>query len=525
MNHQPTTQQQQLNNNADMKRRSKSATAGARNSVTFSDTVTFQESKPEHHQHQGQDSTAKFTLHSTNLPKPQQPIPVKVPPRSPINTKGLKQQMNLSRRQFFGLTDASPERSPHVSRNRSRNFDMKFQVRDLEKLTTEPVVSLNLPKLPSVFSANNYQPAPLSGLTRQQQTEDLRPTISTSVSSSFENQSMSTMSDLADSAEEEKLNKDSCNSEKSMKTYTIKSESTQSTTKVTWNNAGDTLAQSGSFNQMFTGNSTDSGRCPSLQRETYDDVDEQSVTITSGILTSEQLSITLHGSLGQNTNKHLRDNREIEEADAEMAKELKFAEIAATLNDESLLDDETSPTASFDSSSGGGVNEGKKLHQRRNQKLTIECLNEKVEKDLEDISPELEAISPSSPGTPTHASNSLSLSDVGRDFLIDDEIADQPALLFNDDGPSCHDGAIGNSQTDTPTLRSQISNMGSRSVHNRPKQLGTTFESPALSRKSKKSLSRTGSLDTLSPCTSIASDDMMMDFDAEVHSSIDSMER
>lgn len=35
---------------------------------------------------------------------------------------------------------------------------------------------------------------------------------------------------------------------------------------------------------------------------------------------------------------------------------------------------------------------------------------------------------PESPGTPTHASGSLSLSD-GRDFF-DDEIADQPALLF-----------------------------------------------------------------------------------------------
>lgn len=37
-------------------------------------------------------------------------------------------------------------------------------------------------------------------------------------------------------------------------------------------------------------------------------------------------------------------------------------------------------------------------------------------------------VSPESPGTPTHASVSLSLSD-GRDYF-DDEIADQPALLF-----------------------------------------------------------------------------------------------
>lgn len=36
--------------------------------------------------------------------------------------------------------------------------------------------------------------------------------------------------------------------------------------------------------------------------------------------------------------------------------------------------------------------------------------------------------SPPTPGTPTNASNSLSLSEGKDDFLIDDEIADQPAL-------------------------------------------------------------------------------------------------
>lgn len=40
--------------------------------------------------------------------------------------------------------------------------------------------------------------------------------------------------------------------------------------------------------------------------------------------------------------------------------------------------------------------------------------------------------SPGSPGTPTHASNSLSLSSDARDFLIDDEIADQPGLVFDE---------------------------------------------------------------------------------------------
>ena len=40
--------------------------------------------------------------------------------------------------------------------------------------------------------------------------------------------------------------------------------------------------------------------------------------------------------------------------------------------------------------------------------------------------------SPGSPGTPTHGSDSLSGSDPrDRDFLIDDEIADQPGLVFD----------------------------------------------------------------------------------------------
>lgn len=39
--------------------------------------------------------------------------------------------------------------------------------------------------------------------------------------------------------------------------------------------------------------------------------------------------------------------------------------------------------------------------------------------------------SPVSPSTPTHISNSLSISE-GRDFLIDDEIADQPQLCFSE---------------------------------------------------------------------------------------------
>lgn len=206
----------------------------------------------------------------------------------------------------------------------------------------------------------------------------------------------------------------------------------------------------------------------------------------------------------------VRDNRDIEE-EVTMNSEFKFAETAANLDDSNLLDDETSPTASLISSSSDSDEKKKELSP---PKLIIDI---REERDLEDISPELEAISPLSPGTPTHASNSLSLSDVGRDFLIDDEIADQPELIFDDE--TKHEPAPPSSN-DTPTLR-DASSLKSQTPSRRPRVLAP-FESPALSRKSR-NFSRTGSLDTLSPCESIASDDMMMDFD--LNSSRDSMEK
>lgn len=211
----------------------------------------------------------------------------------------------------------------------------------------------------------------------------------------------------------------------------------------------------------------------------------------------------------------MRDNRELEE-EANLNGEFKFAETAANLEDANLLDDETSPTDSLvSSSSDSDVRKNKESSNP--MKLTIQT----EEKDLEDISPELEALSPLSPGTPTHASNSLSLSDVGRDFLIDDEIADQPELIFDDD--TKHEAPP---STDTPTLRDALSSLKSvltaTPPRRTPRVMKAAFESPGLSRKSR-NLSRTGSLDTLSPCESIASDDMMMDFD--LNSSVDSIEK
>ncbi|XP_037965539.2 uncharacterized protein LOC105382868 isoform X4 [Plutella xylostella] len=109
--------------------------------------------------------------------------------------------------------------------------------------------------------------------------------------------------------------------------------------------------------------------------------------------------------------------------------------------------------------------------------------------------------SPESPGTPTHASGSLSLSD-GRDFF-DDEIADQPALLFrkNNEG--------------SPSLKTVESEASKQLRKSRERINASHANSPQVQRNRKVGMrtggaERTPSLDTLS---SLASDDLMMNDD------------
>lgn len=209
--------------------------------------------------------------------------------------------------------------------------------------------------------------------------------------------------------------------------------------------------------------------------------------------------------------------------------EIKFAETVDKVKDSALLDDETSPTDSLVSSSDSGDVLMKKIDAILDEGArTRKNFADIKEQDLEDITPELvDLVSPMTPGTPTHASNSLSLSDGNRDdFLIDDEYADQPALVFNKKhkGSTSHlddyKTASINLTSDTPTLRdiTMNSNGSIRSVNKI--QSMKSQQSPAVNRKT---LERSGSLDTLSPCDSIASDDLMADF--ELNSSLDSIDR
>lgn len=69
----------------------------------------------------------------------------------------------------------------------------------------------------------------------------------------------------------------------------------------------------------------------------------------------------------------------------------------------------------------------------------IEEIKKKLLCSLSDSKDINEKLTLSSPGTPTNASNSLSLSEGKDDFLIDDEIADQPSLIFEDGVPVVND--------------------------------------------------------------------------------------
>lgn len=102
--------------------------------------------------------------------------------------------------------------------------------------------------------------------------------------------------------------------------------------------------------------------------------------------------------------------------------DIKFAQITEAAGDD-FIDDETSPIDSLMSNC-----DSDEIMTKRNKKKINDSIKEK---DFLDDLPTLDLSCPLSPGSPTHASNSLSLSD-GRDFLIDDEIADQPALCFSD---------------------------------------------------------------------------------------------
>ncbi|CAG4991926.1 unnamed protein product [Parnassius apollo] len=209
--------------------------------------------------------------------------------------------------------------------------------------------------------------------------------------------------------------------------------------------------------------------------------------------------------------------------------ETKFDMSALETSTQSLLDDETSPadslissTSTSDSNNDLHVDKDapsiSSAYQTANTKTkSPDPIMEEVdgvdEEELQPVKELTEAgsdvsggdsgggsknVTPPSPGTPTHASGSLSLSD-GRDFF-DDEIADQPALLFrkNTDGSP----SIKRADSDaSKQIRRSKERINSSPLAQRSRKLGGSRNPVA---------ERTPSLDTLS---SLASDDLMMEND------------
>ncbi|XP_058166812.1 nuclear pore complex protein DDB_G0274915 [Anopheles ziemanni] len=578
---------------------------------------------------------SKFTLHTSSLPKPQYPVSISLAgttsgpvasSRYTMDTKGAKHAVNVSRKEFANTsaagapaledTTTTTTSSIRMPRQRYRNLEMvmsgrhKFEVRDLEALTTEPIVPLPLPELPSAFgSTANQRTAPLSGLIRSTElaasasattfdddidiNDNRYEPIEANVQDGEEQEENTAATYTIDSAkaggagaglleststrcpsdgesfEEEKLLRDKNSSEKSLKGALMKELAEQSveskssspgSSRASWCNAGEALA-SKDFGSLSLSSSEESragknGPSQKPQAPAHDEADEEdvsSVTITAG---NPSAFSSMSAPVPMDVSTNLDSVSEVQisftdpgtdplaSSETDVPKQMfrneqsKFAEMAAAISDVLLLDDETSPTDSLVSSCTENSDDVKK--PRHNKKVAENC--KEKEKDIDEISPELEELtSPVSPGTPTHASNSLSLSDGGRDFLIDDEIADQPGLVF-DEGSTLDLGSLnlnlGSQNTDTPTLKDSHNRPNAASAHHtgtaktgppvpKPRKvMPAAYESPALSRKSTRSgnrMVRAESLDTLSPCDSIASDDFMLDFDC--NSSMDSIDR
>ncbi|XP_011869860.1 PREDICTED: putative uncharacterized protein DDB_G0277255 isoform X2 [Vollenhovia emeryi] len=176
-----------------------------------------------------------------------------------------------------------------------------------------------------------------------------------------------------------------------------------------------------------------------------------------------------------------------------------FAAAAATTT--TLIDDETSPVDSLFDSPTASITQSDGKPSKRDE----EHAHERSDNTLED----------DGPGTPTNASNSLSLSE-GREFF-DDEIADQPGLIFNDDSRA-------RVETQSAT-GDQVITENSQTLIEPSSKSGAHVKGVMNSPHHGQRLHRTGSVDTLSPCESIASDDLMLDYDGSDASSYEEQQR
>ncbi|XP_023244874.1 uncharacterized protein LOC106635712 isoform X2 [Copidosoma floridanum] len=196
-----------------------------------------------------------------------------------------------------------------------------------------------------------------------------------------------------------------------------------------------------------------------------------------------------------------------------------FAAVAATTT--TLIDDETSPVDSlFDSPTASVSQQSDVVGGKRGEAATAAPVNamERSGNTIDD----------DSPGTPTNASLSLS---EGREYF-DDEIADQPGLVFDETLREVSSSGAATNPHNSQTLPEMSSPKVQREscyilflaapflddCHNYI-QRGRLFAGAVQGRSVENSpmhgrrIHRAGSVSTLSSCESLASDDLMMDYE------------
>lgn len=406
-----------------------------------------------------------------------------------------------------------------------------FEVRDLEDSLREEtiVVPLSLPRLPSAFDSAAPTDNVPNGLFRQDQ-----------------QQRSTEMEPLKESIDEEKLLMDSTATEKSNKSGFFEEEMEISKTMAS--SITTTAATTADSFTMKSINTSWSIAGESMMHESQLSTTKKTNTCSQMLdLLSEEATLNAPPSLADDStakpdaedtendvtlNDVLLDfnDDDDEEPTANEPFESELEKYANNHNDP-LLEDETSPSVSLLTSS----------FSKESTTAGVQPLQEVLEEDdqLEDT-PEPDNIK-----SPTHTSNSNSMSDPGRDFLIDDEIADQPGLFSSyKNGNFDHhknslstvnnfpsDSFLFPADSESVELPKAVSNdkaLVKCSPLSKHRQLQIKSKlSPLFMHTSPimklRQVQRTESLDTLSPCDSIASDDLMMDFESQ--SSFESIDR
>lgn len=296
-------------------------------------------------------------------------------------------------------------------------------MRDLEdSLSNENVVPLALPKLPSAFDTSAPLQIVPNGLVR-------------GGGDSNRSADRNTTDSHKGSIEEEKLLIDS----------TITEKNPEATSTARTNEAKNTTTDS------ITMQSITSWSAVAGESMAHDSDLELTSKPTSEVLqfsysdeaTMNNSNCSLGGAVAEaplqrNDNSVVTLNDVTLEFSCEMKPETiaEMENYENKFNGEPLLEDETSPSISLlTSSSQHNGSKGEEPAKKNASESVEDEAQEQVNIKNNEAVTEANGGNSVNPGTPSHSnSHSNSLSEHGRDFLIDDEIEDQPGLFSNYNG-------------------------------------------------------------------------------------------